>query len=74
MLCEVSGDEGKRNGDVKRGQKNGAHGQQGIQGGRKRRVRTTKKKQERELHGEMPRKAVRKENTKGCGRERGKAG
>lgn len=37
-------------------------------------VRTTKKKQGRELHGEMPRKAVRKENTKGCGRERGKAG
>lgn len=37
-------------------------------------VRATNKKEGRELHGEMPRKAVRKENTKGCRRERGKAG
>lgn len=37
-------------------------------------VRTTKKKEGGELHGEMPRKAVRKENIKECGREKEKAG
>lgn len=46
-MCEVSGDEGKRNGDVKRGQKNGAHGQQGIQEGRKRRTNNKEKTRKR---------------------------
>lgn len=40
-----------------------------------RREKTTNNKEKRrKRHGEMPRKAVRKENTKGCGRERRKAG